>query len=100
MSTIVDKKTFLISNLKNLLQEKLWLLEQRLQNKRAATRFHHLTEAQTRIFATLRGEQLTISEVARRLAISRQAVHKLVTQLVNEHLLALEPIQGNGDETW
>lgn len=48
-----------------------------------------------RILATLRGEALTISEVARRLALSRQAVHKTITRLVQRELLRLEWFPGN-----
>ncbi|MCS5710949.1 MarR family transcriptional regulator [Candidatus Berkiella aquae] len=95
MSTIVDKKDFLVSNLKGLLQEKLWLLEQRLQEKRNLTPYQELTDAQSRILATLRGESLTISEIARRLNVSRQAVHKLISQLIDKGLLALEAIPDN-----
>src|SRR5580698_2621818 len=94
MSTNIDKN-FLIHNLKALLQEKLWLLERRLQHKRQSTRYKTFTEAESRILATLRGEQLTISDVARKLDISRQAVHKNVSSLVKEKILSLEPVFGN-----
>lgn len=86
---------FLISNLKSLLQEKLWLLDARFKQKRLATRYKILTDAEARILATLRGEELTISEVARRLDLSRQAVHKTVAKLVQAKLLRLVSISGN-----
>ncbi len=95
MSTNIDNNIFLIRNLKGLLQDKLWLLDQRLQQKRLASSYKALTEAESRILATLRGESLTISEIARRLGISRQAVHKIITGLVTAKLLKLVPIPGN-----
>jgi DNA-binding MarR family transcriptional regulator len=95
MSTKIDNNIFLVSNLKGLLQEKLWLLNERLQQKRAASRYQTLTDAEARILAAMRGEALTISEVARRLAVSRQAVHKIVSKLVKAKLLMLEPVTGN-----
>ncbi len=95
MSTMVDNKSFLINNLKALLQKKLWLLDERFKSKRMGTQYRSFTDAQARIFATLQGESLTISEVARRLDVSRQAVHKLVSGLVKDGLLALEPIPDN-----
>jgi len=95
MSTIIDNEAFLTSNLKGLLHEKLWLLEERLQKKRYATRYKSFTDAQARILSTLRGESLTISEVARRLGISRQAVHKIVSTLVKAKFLQLESLPGN-----
>jgi DNA-binding MarR family transcriptional regulator len=94
MSTKGDKN-ILLTNLKGLLQEKLWMLEERLAAKRLKSPHKHLTEAQSRILATLRGENLSISEVGRRLGISRQAAHKLVSQLVKEGVLALEPAPEN-----
>lgn len=90
-----EKDDFLINNIKALLQEKLWLLESRLLKKRMASPYKTLTDAEARILSVLRGEELTISEIARRLAISRQAVHKVVSKLVDEKILKLEKIEGN-----
>lgn len=61
MSTKIDNTVFLVSNLKNLLQDKLWLLEERLQQIRLNSPYKYLTNAEARVFATLRGEALTIS---------------------------------------
>lgn len=90
-----QQNDFLTSNLKGLLQEKLWLLDARFRQKRLATQYKILTDGEARILATLRGETLTISEVARRLDLSRQAVHKTVTKLVEAKLLKLTPIPDN-----
>jgi DNA-binding MarR family transcriptional regulator len=86
---------FLVSNLKAVLQEKLWLLEDRLRQKRLLSSYKTLTAAEARILAVLRGEELTISAVARRLGVSRQAVHKIITNLVKRRLLGLHQIAGN-----
>lgn len=95
MSTMIDNDHYLVNNLKALLQEKLWLLEDRLKAQRQSTPYHSLTDAHARILATLRGEKLSISELGRRLGVSRQAVHKLVSHLIDEGYLALEPIPTN-----
>jgi DNA-binding MarR family transcriptional regulator len=95
MSTTIDNNVFLFRNLKGLLQEKLWLLDDRLKQKRLASRYKTLTDAEARILATLRGEELTISEIARRLDVSRQAVHKVVSNLVKVKLFKLEPVPGS-----
>jgi len=86
---------FLTNNLKALLQEKLWLLDSRFKQKRQATQYKILTDSEARVLATLRGEEITIAEVARRLDVSRQAVHKIVANLVKEKLLNLEAIPDN-----
>jgi DNA-binding MarR family transcriptional regulator len=97
IGTYMTKKSddFLTSNIKGLLQEKLWLLDARFKQKRLATPYKTLTDAEARILATLRGETLTISEIARRLDLSRQAIHKTVAKLVQAKLLKLEPIPDN-----
>lgn len=94
MST-ADDKIDLLTNLKGLLQEKLWELEERLEQEKVKSPYKHFTEAQSRVLATLRGENLSISEVARRLRVSRQAVHKVVSQLIKEDILALEATPDN-----
>ncbi|MBL7480372.1 MarR family winged helix-turn-helix transcriptional regulator [Legionella bononiensis] len=94
MSTI-DDNNILLTNLKGLLQEKLWELEEKLALERAKSPYKHLTEAQSRVLATLRGENLSISELGRRLGISRQAAHKIISQLVKEQILELKPMPKN-----
>lgn len=95
MSTKIDNEGFLFSNLKGLLQEKLWLLDERLKQKRAGSHYKTLTDGEARILANLRGEELTISELARRMSVSRQAVHKMVSNLVKAKLFKLEPVPGS-----
>ncbi len=90
-----DSDNFLITNIKSLLQEKVWLLENRLQKKRMGSTYKSLTNSEARILAVLRGEELTIAEISRRLGVSRQAVHKIVSGLVDRKLLKLELITGN-----
>ncbi len=90
-----ENDDLLVSNLKALLQEKTGLLDNRLQKKRMASSYKTLTDAEARVLAVLRGEELTISEIARRLAVSRQAVHKVISKLVQRKLLQLQKIEGN-----
>lgn len=91
----IQQDHFLENNLKALLQDKILLLEERLQKKRIHSTYKNLTHAETRILATLRGEELTIAEISRRLSVSRQAVHKIIAKLVKRKLLKLEAIEGN-----
>lgn len=86
---------FLLTNLKALLQDKLWLLEQRLKQKRDNTTYKAITPAEARVLAALRGEELTISEVARMFNVSRQAVHKVISGLIKRKILKLHAIEGN-----
>lgn len=90
-----DGDNFLLDNLKALLQEKVWLLNDRLQKKRMSSSYSALTNSETRVLAALRGEELTISDISRRLVVSRQAVHKIISHLTKRKLLKLEAIEGN-----
>jgi len=59
--------------------------------------FAFLTPAQSRLLAVMAGKPTHMAELARRLAISRQAVHKTVGELARRGLLALhdDPERGN-----
>ena len=67
-------------------------------------RLHHAgeykkaTPAQLRLFNVLRGNERTISDIARRLGVSRQAVHKTVHQLIDVGFLKLKKSKNNRDQ--
>ena len=49
-----------------------------------------ITPAQSRLLAHMAGKPASMAELARRLAISRQAVHKTVGELVRQGILAVQ----------
>lgn len=59
--------------------------------------FPHITPAQSRLLAHMGGRPTSMSELARRLAISRQAVHKTVGELARQGILEVQqdPERGN-----
>ena len=67
-------------------------------------RLHHAgeykkaTPAQLRLFNVLRGNERTISDIARRLGVSRQAVHKTVHQLIDVGFFKLKKSKNNRDQ--
>ena len=67
-------------------------------------RLHHAgeykkaTPAQLRLFNVLRGNERTTSDIARRLGVSRQAVHKTVHQLIDVGFLKLKKSKNNRDQ--
>lgn len=104
MSTMTDDllsnadRIFLESNLKGLLQDVLERLEARNAALRADTAFADATPAEARLFAALRGRERTISELARALGVSRQAVHHTVHRLVRAGVVVLVPSEHSGRE--
>lgn len=57
----------------------------------------HITAAQSRLLAHMAGRPTSMAELARRLAISRQAVHKTVSELARQGILEVQkdPRRGN-----
>lgn len=84
-------------NLKQLLLERSdWFAREIMKGIRASEHAY-ITAAQSRLLANMGGKPMSMSELARRLAISRQAVHKTVGELVRRGILQVvdDPARGN-----
>jgi DNA-binding MarR family transcriptional regulator len=82
-------------NIGQLLFQKFQLLDDYLLNTLAQSEFGEISKSQSMIFACLGGGDMTISDVAKKLGISRQAAQKTISELVNRELLILRPSQEN-----
>jgi len=82
-------------NIGQLLFQKFQLLDECLLNKLAESEFGEITKSQSMIFACLVGRDMTISDIAKKLGISRQAAQKTISELVIKDLLSLKPSQEN-----
>ncbi len=73
-----------------------WLAQQLLARVKAS-KFDNITPAQTRLLAQMAGKPTSMAELARRLGVSRQAVHKTVSELERRGILSIEddPMRGN-----
>ena len=93
---MIDEQTrkFLATNIKGLMSDMLEWMEARNADLRAGSEFQG-TPAEARMFATLRGKERSISELARALGVSRQAVHTTVHRLVNAGVVELVSSPGN-----
>ncbi|WP_424195025.1 MarR family winged helix-turn-helix transcriptional regulator [Ampullimonas aquatilis] len=78
-----------MSNLKLLLLNRTEWFAKEIMSGMQNSPYRYLTPAQSKLLATMAGKPFSISELARRMAISRQAVHKTVTDLVKLGILAL-----------
>ena len=84
-------------NLKQLLISRNdWFAQQIMQRVRLSENAF-LTDAQSRLLAHMGGKSMSMAELGRRLAISRQAAHKMVTELCRRGILELrdDPARGN-----
>ncbi len=86
-------RAFLATNLKGLLQDVMERMDARNTELRDNTVFADATPAEARLFAVLRGRERSISELARVLGVTRQAVHHTVHRLVDADVVELIPAE-------
>lgn len=85
-------------NLKQLLLERSdWFAREIMSSISRSSDYAFITPAQSRLLAHMGGKPMSMAELARRLAISRQAVHKTVAELARRGILELrdDPERGN-----
>lgn len=85
------------TNLKQLLLARNdWFSSEIFKGAKAAG-YSSLTQSEARLLAHMAGKPMSMSELARRLSISRQAVHKTVAELERRDILEVQndPQRGN-----
>ncbi|MGF1760102.1 MarR family transcriptional regulator [Photobacterium sagamiensis] len=88
---MIDKEgaIFLESNVKGLMQECITAMNIKMAKWREDTEFATLREGDIRVFAQLRGQPFTVSQLGRLMGITRQAVHLAVQRLQQEGMVNL-----------
>lgn len=82
-------KTNFSENLRVLLYRRFKWVENYLLSQAKSSEYNYLTLSQIRVFAFMHGRDLTISDLAKLMNVSRQAVQKTVATLVDQGLMAL-----------
>lgn len=90
-----ESTDFLNHNINRLMRDKSEWITSLMKARMADNKTSELTPAEGKIFGTLRGRRLTISEIARLRGVSRQSVHRTVSDLVARGYLCLESAEGN-----
>lgn len=62
----------------------------------AANGYENMTPALVRLFGHMGGRPVSTSEVARRMAVSKQAVHQLANEAVRRGLIEMVPSERDG----
>lgn len=70
-------------------------LEQTMFERASANGYGHLTPALVRLFGHMGRRPVSTSEVARRMAVSKQAVHQLAGQAVQRGLVEMVPSESD-----
>ena len=104
MSTMVDEKgkpaaqSFLATNIKGLCADLIELMEERNASLRRKTRYAQATPAEAKLFATLRGGERSLSDLARVIGVSRQAVHRTAHRLASSGVVRVVGSEGDKRE--
>jgi DNA-binding MarR family transcriptional regulator len=86
---------FLNHNINRLLHDKAEWIADLLRRSASEAARSEFSGAEGKIFGALRGRELTVSEIARLRGISRQAVHRTVSGLVERGYLELKLAEGS-----
>lgn len=82
-------------NLIDLISEKHSELRIRVRNSWAEKGEEPITDTESHILALLEREPLTVSQIARKINISRQGTHKCAQCLISKDYIRVEAIEGN-----
>ncbi|MCM5569824.1 MarR family transcriptional regulator [Burkholderiaceae bacterium FT117] len=85
------------ANLKQLLIARSDWFAREIMRAVKAGEHAYITPAQSRLLAHMAGRPASMAELARQLAISRQAVHKTVAELVRRGILEVRDDPGRGN---
>jgi DNA-binding MarR family transcriptional regulator len=83
------------NSLKALLRDSLDWIESEQNELLQDSPFASASNAEVRLFAALRGQSRSISELSRYLGVSRQAVHHTVHKLVEKKVVELQHSESN-----
>ena len=82
-------------NIRNILYQLTHVLDERLLQYRKGSRYEKVWQSDTRVFVQATRRRMTLSEIARELKVTRQAVQASVKRLRKLDVVDLEAIPGN-----
>jgi len=87
-------------NIRNLFYHLANVLDQRGVQYRKGTRYEHVRQSDAQVFVQATRRKMSMSEIARELKITRQAVQASVKRLRELDVVSLEAIPGNRRDKW
>jgi DNA-binding MarR family transcriptional regulator len=87
-------------NIRNILYQLAHVLDERLLQYRKGSRYEKVWQSDTRVFVQATRRKMTLSEIARELKITRQAVQASVKRLRELDVLDLEAMPQNRRDKW
>lgn len=95
---MVDKQEleFPAQNIRSLLNEITVGIDGRLRELRGGSRYEDVRNSDVKVFIRAFRSSATVSEIARSLDVTRQAVHASVQRLIELKIVELRPMPNNG----
>ncbi len=90
-----DTPTVPVDNIRSLLHFVIQCLDDRLQVYRKGTRYESVRPSDVRVFVSALRQPRRITDLAKALKISRQAVQMSVKRLADLKVVELQPVPGN-----
>ncbi len=90
-----DSPTVPVDNIRSLLHFVIQCLDERLQVYRKGTRYESVRPSDVRVFVSALRQPRRITDLAKALKISRQAVQMSVKRLAELKVVELQPVPGN-----
>jgi DNA-binding MarR family transcriptional regulator len=90
-----DTPTVPVDNIRSLLHFVIQCLDDRLQVYRKGTRYEAVRPSDVRVFVSALRQPRRITDLAKALKISRQAVQMSVKRLADLKVVELQPVPGN-----
>ena len=91
-----SKRAIPFDNIRGLLQDLTSELDRRTVVYRKGTRYENVRQSDVRVFIIASRQPRTVSDIAREMEVTRQAVHSSVLRLKELQVLELIPQPGNG----
>lgn len=82
-------------NLIDLVSEKHKKLRKEVMSVWMEKHNEFISTSEAHMMATVNIKQMTVAEIARKMNISRQAVHKFSKKLIEEDYITMKPVEGN-----
>ena len=86
------------SNIRGLMQDFTLQLDRMIGEQRRGTKYEKVRKSDIRVFISISRRKQTVTEIAREMDVTRQAIHSSVKRLIDMDVVGLVPQPGNHKE--
>jgi DNA-binding MarR family transcriptional regulator len=93
-----DQRPIPVNSIRGLLQDFTLHLDRMISEQRQGTRYEKVRQSDIRVFISAARRSQSVSDIAREMEVSRQAIHSSVKRLIALDVVELVPQPGNHKE--